>query len=254
MVSLVSQVPKVSQETEVLQEALALDLRDLQERKVSRASQEDLADLVHLVLKVNQASQCPRKAYQDPEDWMESQDCLDHQVTQVSPDRMVSLVYQERRVTLDSQALDFQDPQALKVSQVSLASQDLLEDQEDQEWMDSPASLDSLDQRVSLALAFLDPQVCQECLDLKVSLDQREILVSLAAPVHPDDLDLMADRELKVSPVALVYLELVAHLDLPQPAHWGSQAPLDPLDQWDHQARKDSLDQTERRETPVLQV
>lgn len=50
-----SQVPKVFQETEVLREALALDLRDLLERKVSRASQEDLEVPVHLVLKVNQA-------------------------------------------------------------------------------------------------------------------------------------------------------------------------------------------------------
>lgn len=47
--------PQVFQETGVLQEALASDLRDLQERKVSKASQEDLELLVHPVLKVNQA-------------------------------------------------------------------------------------------------------------------------------------------------------------------------------------------------------
>lgn len=50
-----SQAALVFQETGVLQEALALDLRDLQERKVFRASQEDLEVPVHPVLKVNQA-------------------------------------------------------------------------------------------------------------------------------------------------------------------------------------------------------
>lgn len=44
-----SQVPQVFQETGVLQEALASDLRDLQERRVSRASQEDLEDPAHPV-------------------------------------------------------------------------------------------------------------------------------------------------------------------------------------------------------------
>lgn len=117
--------------------------------------------------------------------------------------------------------------------------------------MDSLASLDFRDPRVSLALAFLVPQVYQEYPDLKVSPDQREILASLAAPVHPDDLDLTAVRDLKVSLVHPVYLELVAHLDPPSPVRGGLKAPLDHLAQWDHQ---DSLDQTERRETPALQV
>lgn len=47
--SLVSLVPLVFQETGVLQGPLALDLKDLQERKVSRVSQEDLDLPVHLV-------------------------------------------------------------------------------------------------------------------------------------------------------------------------------------------------------------
>lgn len=51
----VSPAPQVFQETGVLQEALASDLRDLQERKASRVSQEDLEVPVHPVLKVNQA-------------------------------------------------------------------------------------------------------------------------------------------------------------------------------------------------------
>lgn len=50
-----SQVPQVFQETGVRQEPLALDLRGLQERKVSKVSQEDLEVPVHLVLKVSQA-------------------------------------------------------------------------------------------------------------------------------------------------------------------------------------------------------
>lgn len=45
----VNQVSKGFRETEVLQVLLGLDLRDLQERKVFRASQEDLVDLEHPV-------------------------------------------------------------------------------------------------------------------------------------------------------------------------------------------------------------
>lgn len=126
-------MPQVFQETGVHQESLALDLRGLQERKVSRVSQEDQEVLVHQVLKVSQACRWLRKAHQDPEDRMVNQDCLVHQVAQVSLDRMASLVYQEERVNLDSQALDSLDPQELKDSQVSPASQELLEDQADQE-------------------------------------------------------------------------------------------------------------------------
>lgn len=120
-----SQAPQVIQETGVLQEHLALDLRDLQERKVSRASQGDLELPVHPVLKVNQAWRWLRKVIQDPEDRMAHQDCPAHQVTKECPDRTVSLVHQERRVTLDSQASDSQVPQELKDSQVSPVSQDL---------------------------------------------------------------------------------------------------------------------------------
>lgn len=246
-----NQVPPVSQETGVPQEALALDPRAPQERKVPRVSQEDLEVPAHLVLKVNQVCLWQRKAYQDPEDRMVYQDCQDHQVTQVSLDSPVSLVHLGERVNLDSQASDSQDPQELKDSQVSPASQELPEEEADQEWMDSLASLDFLDLRVSPALAFLDPQVYQEYLEAKDSRDQREILVSLAALVHLDDLDLMAVQDLKVSPVYLVYLELVAHLDPSLAAHWGHLAQLDPLAQWDHQ---DSPAQTVRRETPALQV
>lgn len=131
-VSLVSQVLQVFQGTGVFLEHLDLDLRDLQERKVSQESQEDLEVLVHPVPKVNQVCQWLRKAYRDQEDWMESQDCRVHQVSQVDLDRMVSLEYQEQRVNLDSQELDFQDLQELKDSQVSPASQDLLQDLADQ--------------------------------------------------------------------------------------------------------------------------
>lgn len=44
-----SQVPQVFQETEVPQEPLASDLRGLQERRVSRVSQEDLEVPAHPV-------------------------------------------------------------------------------------------------------------------------------------------------------------------------------------------------------------
>lgn len=47
-------VPLVFQETEAPQAVLASDLKGLQERKVFRASQEDLEVLEHLELKVNQ--------------------------------------------------------------------------------------------------------------------------------------------------------------------------------------------------------
>lgn len=218
---------------------------------MSRASQEDLEDPVPPALKVNQVCRWPRKVYQDPEDRTVNQDCPALQAPQERPGRTVSLVYPEPRVNQDSQASDSQDPQELKDSQVFPASQEPPEDQADQVLMDSPASLDSQDQRVSLALASLAPQVYQEYLDLKVSLDQREILVSQEVPVHLDDLDLMAVRGLKVSPVYLVHLDSVAHLDPPSLAHWGHQAHLDSLVQWDNQ---DSLDQMERRETPAPQV
>lgn len=49
-----SQVPQVFQETGVLLDPLASDLRDLQERRVSKASQEDLDQPAHPVPKVNQ--------------------------------------------------------------------------------------------------------------------------------------------------------------------------------------------------------
>lgn len=249
--SQVIQAAQVFQETGVLQVPQALDLRGPQERKVFRVSQEDQVFPEHRALKVNQACQWPRKACQDPEDGMVNQDCPAHQETQVSLDKMDSLVYQEQRVNLDSLELDSQDPQELKVSQVSQASQELLQDQEDQELMDSRASLDYLGPRVNLASVFLGLQVYQEYLDLKGSPVQRETLVSLAPLGHPDDLDLTVVQELKVSPVYQVYPELVVHLDPLLSAHWGHPAHLDPLDQWDH---RDSLDQMERRETPVLQV
>lgn len=53
--------------------------------------------------------------------------------------------------------------------------------------------------RESLALVCLELQVYQAYLDLKVCLDQRETLVSLAALVHLDDLDLMALQAPKVA-------------------------------------------------------
>lgn len=57
--------------------------------------------------------------------------------------------------------------------------------------------------RVSLALAFLAPQVYQEYPEVKDTQDQKEIPVSLVALVHLDDLDLMGLQALKVycSPV-----------------------------------------------------
>lgn len=50
-----TQVLVVFQGTGVPQGPLALDLKDLPERRESKASQADLVVLVHLVLKVNQA-------------------------------------------------------------------------------------------------------------------------------------------------------------------------------------------------------
>lgn len=137
-----SQVPRVFQETGVLQEPLDSDLRGLRERKVSKVSQEDLEVPVHQVLKVSRACLWLRKAYQDPEDRTENPDCPVDQEARVHPDRMVSPVYQEGRVNLDSQASDSQDPQELKDSQVFPASLELPEVQADQEWTDFPANLD----------------------------------------------------------------------------------------------------------------
>lgn len=52
---------------------------------------------------------------------------------QANLDSLVSPGYQEERETPDSQELDFLDPQELKVSPVSLVSQESPEDQGDQE-------------------------------------------------------------------------------------------------------------------------
>lgn len=154
-------------------------------------------------------------------------------------------------MNLDSQASDSQDPQELKDSQVFPASLEHPEDQADQEWTDFPASPDYPDKRVSLASAFQARLVYLAYLDLKGSQEQKEILVSLVVLVCLDDLDSMAPQELKVSPVYLAYLEDVALLDPPSWARWDHLAHLEPLAQWDHQ---DSPEETERRETPVLQV
>ena len=103
------------------------------------------------VLKVNPAIRRERKVYQDPADGtasreppvhqVQSQDpsCISQsvltctrclmgfafvmfcsQVTQVSPDSLVSLVYREGRVNLASLASDSLDPQELKVKTPSL--------------------------------------------------------------------------------------------------------------------------------------
>lgn len=244
-------VPRVTLETVVLREALALDLGGLRERRGSRGSQEDPEAPVHLVLKVNRAWRWLRKVYRDPEDWTARRDSPDHRVHRADPDRTASLACREQRGTLDSQASDYRDPRGSKDSQVPTASQDLLQDQEDRESMGSPASPDFLDPRASPALDFPAPQVYREYPEVKVSPDQRETPASPAVPVHLGALDSMDLRDLKVTPVHRVSPELGAHLEPPPLAHWGSQAPPDSLAHLDHQG---SLDQTEGRETPALQV
>lgn len=52
--------------------------------------------------------------------------------------------------------------------------------------------------RVNLALDSMVLQVYQEYPEVKEYLDQREILVSLVALDHQDDLDLMVAQDLKV--------------------------------------------------------
>lgn len=117
--------------------------------------------------------------------------------------------------------------------------------------MDSPANLDFLDLRVSLALDFPALQVFQEYLDLKVSPDQRATLDSQEVPVPLDEPDLMVVQDLKVNLEHLVFLELEAHLEILFRAHWGSQAHLDLQARWDNQV---TPEQMVGRETPVHQV
>ncbi|KAL6118329.1 uncharacterized protein ACO6RY_03147 [Pungitius sinensis] len=117
--------------------------------------------------------------------------------------------------------------------------------------MDSLASLDFLDQRGSLDLAFLAPQVYQDHLERKASPDRKATLASPAAPALPGALDSTALQDLKVSPVCRVYLELVAHLEAPTPAQWGRRDHPAFLAKWDPQG---TPDQTEGRETPGPQV
>lgn len=110
---------------------------------------------------------------------------------------------------------------------------------------------DFLDQRASLALDFLVLQVYLDYLDLKVSLDQREILDFPVARVNQGDLELMEDQDLKGSPGHLVNLELVDHLDRPQVADQVLLALLVLQAQLDHQ---DIPEQMEKKETQVLQA
>lgn len=84
-----------------------------------------------------------------------------------------------------------------------------------------------------------------------MSLDQRETLVFLEAPVVPEETDLTEALDPKESLVCLVSLELEDHLDPLPPAPSESQDPPDPLDQSDHQ---DTPEETEARVTPVPQV
>lgn len=186
--------------------------------------------------------------------WMESPVCPVPQDPQVS---LVSLGfpdYQEQRETRECQESDFQDPQESKVSPGSQVNPDPQEDQDDPEWMVCPDSLGSLDPRGNLVSVCPVLLVYLESPALKVYLDQREIPVSLEALVYPDEVDLTAPQDLKVTLVCRVSLELVAHLDLPLSGHWVHQAHPDFLDQWDLQARKDSQEETEPRETLALQV
>lgn len=161
------QVHLVFQEIEVLQDHQASDHRALPERKASRVSQEGLAHQAHLVRKVNQVWLWQKKANQGPEDRMANLDFQALMVIQVSLGSLVFQVYQEPRGTLDSQALDCQDPPELKDSQVSPGNQELLVDQADRELMDVPASQEYLDLRVSLDLAYQDLQVYPVCQELK---------------------------------------------------------------------------------------
>lgn len=134
---------------------------------MSKVSQEGLEDQAHLALKVNQVWLWQRKANQGREDRMANPVFQALMVTQVSLGNLDFQVYQEPRVTLDSQVLDCLDPPELKDFQVFQVSQELLVDQADQEWMDAPVSQGFLDLRVSLALACLGLQVYQVCLELK---------------------------------------------------------------------------------------
>lgn len=146
----------------IIQQSLSFSLF-IAKRSFKLADLSPVLSLTTQVLKVNQVCRWPRKAYQDPEDWTASQDCpahqvqqrpffhaaltpgnpwprrhtfhlsdwlcfafLFHQVAQVSPGRTVSLVYQEQRVNLDSQASDSQDPQELKVKMFTLVPSFLL--------------------------------------------------------------------------------------------------------------------------------
>lgn len=110
-----------------------MDLRDHQERKESRASQEDLEVPVRPVAKGNRAWRCLRRAIREIGDLQARLDSPAYEVTRVSPDRTVFPVHRELRGSLDSPASDSRDPLESKGSQVSQASQDLLPHQADQE-------------------------------------------------------------------------------------------------------------------------
>lgn len=79
-------------------------------------------------------------------------------------------------------------------------------------------------------------------------MDQRETQVSLEVLEVLEETDLMEAPDPKESLVCLVSLELVVHLDPPPRGPSESQAPLEPLDRWDHQ---DIPEETEARATPA---
>lgn len=154
-------------------------------------------------------------------------------------------------MTPDSRASDSRDRRARKVSQVSPGSQELLEDQADQEWMDSPASRDFLDLKESPALDFLALQVYREYPGLKASLGQRVIPDSQAAPAPLDGTDSMVVQELKVNLDYLEYPEPEDHLETLFRPPRGSQAHPGLQARSDHQVTPEG---TVPKETPVHQA
>lgn len=90
--------------------------------------------------------------------------------------------------------------------------------------------------------------VCLASRERRVCLGQRETQVSPEAPDLLEETDMMEALDSKESLVCLVSLELAAHPDPPPRGRSESQAPLEHLDQWDHQ---DTLEPTEPRATPV---
>lgn len=225
--------------------------RDLLERRVFRAFQEDQGLLELQVRKVNLGWLCQKKVSVDLQGVMEIPDCQEVQVIQANLDSLDSQANLEPKEILVFLVLVCQDPLVLKVFQVLLVPLVDLAFLGDQVWMDCLVSLDYLDPKEILVLVYLALQVLQDSQAVKVHPVLKVILVSLETLVHQVVQVSTVPLDLKVKVVFLVVLVLVAPQGPLPLAFRARLVLLDLLDLW---GLLESLVRMERKETVAPQV